>query len=274
MNEPLLLDPSSVASSLLALPEAPPPAPVPSAEDLVDGAHRKFDPTRHKSKPDGTPFVNKYGFFMPIGGKRSRSTPAPVAQPAAASTPPAQEPNAAAASIPPKPPEAEKPAWGPAAHAAAAGVDFTPQPERTETPPPAPGTPTPPPAAAPGIDNSEEAAEVGTRALYFTVGILIGSPEEATLDKAEHANFHRAAAAYIRSTGWKGTPLTCLVLMVCAYLLRTFQKPVAAAQVKKWLADFKAKKKPPVPVQPSAPAAGVAQQANASLKPRFVERAA
>lgn len=254
-----MLNPADVAADLIgsgsatpapAMPtETPKPAPeaasapsesgpaMPTPDGKMDRAGRVFDPARYKSRPDGTPFVNRDGYFMPIGGKRKAASA--LATPAAPAAPTAPVFN-----LPPAP---ARPAWSEAEKAAAAAAPAA-------DPGDSAGSGAAPTAAV--EDHSDDAAEVFTQTLYFTVGVLIGSMDEATPDKAEHANFLKAVSAYIRTTGWKGTALTCMLMRTCAYLLRVFRKPKASAQVEAWIASFRAKKPAAMPVSEPKPAAG------------------
>jgi hypothetical protein len=234
MNEPTLLSPDAVAANLMAAPSEP-AAPVPVSEKQIpitpdgkiDKGGKIFDPARHKSNSDGTPFLNRHGRFMPIGGRKKLG--------AAETTAPLVDDPAAPLNQP------EPPVWSEAARAAAAA----PSPEAQ-----AAAGKTAGPAAALTEDQSDDAAEVLTQTLYFTVGVLIGSTEAATPEKSEHVNFCKAASAWIRTTGWKGTALTCFVLRVCAYLLRVARKPEAAETIQKWMRAFKEKKAHPVAAEP------------------------
>ena len=244
MSEPLLLDPGSVAEELIA---GPPSAPAPStveakpaskepkeakaplipAEQVKDKSGRFFDPSKHKIR-DGKPLINVHGFFMPRGGTSNEKI--------------RQREQAAAGQV-------GAGAWSAEDKAESSGAPAPADPQKNEA---SAGGPTQAEATANANDASNDAAEVATRALYFTVGSLINSMDEATPTAAEHENFRLSAAAYFRTLGWKGTALTCFVLRVLAYLLNVAQKPAAAAKVKEWLAEFRAKKKAPRPVEPEA----------------------
>lgn len=254
MNEPTLLSPDAVAAGLMAAPaESPKPTPPPVSEKpipitpdgRIDKGGKIFDPGHHKANPDGTPFLNKHGRFMPIGGRKKLGAAANVRP---ENAPPQREPVRAETSAPmvdaPAAPAPTPPAWSEADRAAAAA----PAPEAASA-----GATGAAPAAAVGQDQSDDAAEVFTNTLYFTVGVLIGSTDEATPEKSEHENFCKAASAYIRTTGWKGTAFTCFALRICAYLLRVARKPKASETVQGWLNNFKNKKKPPVAAEPVKP---------------------
>jgi hypothetical protein len=267
MNEPLLLDPGTVADDLLSSPTIEPKTetelPKPSVEGAKDPAGRVFDPARYRSRPDGTPFLNKQGYFMPRGGRKpSSSTPQP---------PPAADPGPVATPAP----EPEKSAWDATERASAAGETLPPV-ATPGDPAQAPGAPPngPNPSAQTIADTSEDAAELGTRTLYFTVGCVFGSMDEANPEKLEHENLRSALAAYIRTLGWKGTAGTLAFVRVAAYVLKVARKPKGAETVKKWMADFKARRRAaPKPVQPVPSTPGQrAENAPVSIMPRFSER--
>lgn len=284
MSTPTLLDPAAVAADLIgaapAAAVAPAATPTPSApqtqptaeipapsgpkmptpDGKIDRAGRVFDAARYKSRPDGSPFLNKDGYFMPIGGKRKAvagAAPAPAAQPI---QPAAPDSKTLFDALPPGPSGA---AWSDVQQAEAAKA--VPNPAAAEAAAEAAKADDP----MAGVDTSADAAEVLTRTLYFTTGVLIGSVDEATPPKSEHENFRQAAAAYIRTTGWKGTPLVCLILRTCAYLLSTFQKPKAAAKVQEWLSDFR-KAKPAQYVAPERPQPAQSQQTRPASAPAYV----
>jgi hypothetical protein len=222
-----------------------------------------FNPQKHKSvQPGGAPFVNKYGYFMPIGGQSASAVRRTAAAVAAAQAVPL-----------------EAAAWSPEEQANGAGVPYEEpggQDARPGTPPGAPGV-QPMPENDPGAN---DAAEVATRALYFAVGSIFGSLEEATPTALEHQNFKDGAAAYFRSVGWRSTALTCIILRCLAYVLTVAHKPAASAKIKEWIAEYKAKKKAaPKPVEPTAnEPSRQATPANAAIvsngAPRYSERAA
>ena len=63
-------------------PEGQPPANIVPPAVTDKGGH-PFRPGFHRTNPDGTPFVNVRGFFMPIGGRKPAAAPVPASQPAA-----------------------------------------------------------------------------------------------------------------------------------------------------------------------------------------------
>ena len=267
MSQLTPLDPSAVAANLMATPAATAapavsygPAPVPVKD------RRPWDSNKFKSRPDGTPFVNRQGYYMPKGGKKplrvytavGSEVPSavPMTPPAEPDQPapevlPVAEPSPAPAAAPVAP---EVPAWSAAEQAeagkAAAGSGM-------------PGA-APAPDAETGVDNSADAADVGCNVLYFIVGLIFDAHEEATPGKAEHENFVRTAAAYIRTTGWRATAGIAFLLRCLAYVLSVMRKPKAAAKVREYVNDMMGrgpmKNVTPKPDEP-APAAAPASPA-------------
>lgn len=221
-NEPTTLSPADVTAELVAVAPKTTAAPVaeitaqpetpaetaPAADVPRDSLGRPFDAKRFRVNPDGTPFLDKNGRFMPRGGRKPKS------QENRQTT--ANEPRAAAPS---------GPAWSDAERAEAA------QP----VPPPAGDADTAAKTVEPEIVSSaEDSAEVACRAVYTVLGLATGAPEEALPTPAEHKNMQAMAAAYFRSRGWvfAGGVAVCIALL--AYLLRTVNKPKTSQQVKRW----------------------------------------
>ena len=48
---------------------------------ITDKGGRPFDPERFRANPDGTPFLNKFGYFMPRGGRPPKLVAEEPAQP-------------------------------------------------------------------------------------------------------------------------------------------------------------------------------------------------
>ena len=293
MNPPTLIDPAKDAADLIgALPAAPQPAPAavpsepaapltvtaePMAAPPVDRFGHLFRPGFHRTNVDGSPFRGKKGQFMPRGGSRS---PQAAAQPAATAEPqpqpvPTAQPVQSAPVTPPIT-EPAAPAWTDAQRAAAA-----------EPAAPAAGSPAAVAAAtaqAEIIDSSDDAAEVIALAGFFIIGVIFGAPEEATPPAGEQAHLIKINAALIRSTGWKGSAWWAAGLSWAAYLLRFLRKPVAAAQVQKWVAEIRAKSPAPdvfgaavvtaIVNQPKPATAPAAPQAAPTFSGQFIERPA
>lgn len=230
MSQPETLSPDALASEIVAdVPNrGPAPAAVPAATVAASPApittpaasgapimvgNVQFDPTKHKSNADGSPFINKAGRLMPIGGRRPGTASAPVAAaPAAPGGTAWTEADRQTASA--TPPAAEKPAG-------------------TPEPAPAPQSAPAAPESA-GVDHCSGAAEVGARLVYLVLGFLFGAQDETTPDKSTHTNLKELTAAYIRSTGWRGTPKIGLAFGWLAYLIQTLQRPKPAAKVQTW----------------------------------------
>lgn len=255
-DAPKMLSPSAVTAELLAVAPkatggpfvetAQPPAPAqsevetaPAAEAPRDSLGRPFDPKRFRTKPDGTPFLDKNGRFMPRGGRKpktpeNRETTAQEPPAAAPSGPAWTEAERASASQPPPPPNGEA---DPAAK--------TVEPEV--------------------VGSAEDSAEVACRAVYTALGFATGAPEEAIPTPAEHKNMQAMTAAYFRARGWvfAGGVAVCVALL--AYLLRTVNRPKTHAKVRSWFSrggegvtdkgEPAPAASPPAPEPKSAPAA-------------------
>ena len=254
MNEPTLLDPSRVASELMVGVASPAPAaPVvtfqeptpPAASRSALRDKRPFDAARFKSNADGSPFVNRAGFYMPKGGKGAHgSAAAPAAEVAPASAPAVESAPAAAPAPVSAAPSA--PAWSEAEKAAAAqsvpaeavpGSGAVPDPDIT-------------------VDHSADAAEAICGGAYLIAGVTFDASEDATPGKQEHENLRNVTAAWIRSTGWKGGPLAGMLLGWAAYLMRLVRKPKPAAKMREWFGTMKRAQPVDVettPVRPAAP---------------------
>jgi hypothetical protein len=267
MNEPQMLSPEAVAAALLgngAAPTAPaiepaaetaqplaPDQPItqtaPAVEPVRDRLGRAFDAKRFRTNPDGSPFLNAKGDFMPRGGRKGGST-APNAETTAKEPPPISAANPTG------------PAWSEADRAAAAKsvapeTDAEGKAKTVETE---------------IVGSADDSAEVACRAVYTTLGYLTDAPEEATPTPAEHKNMQAMVAAYFRSRGWlfAGGVAVCIALL--AYLLRTANKPKTRETVRGWFRRMKPAPAPektaPAPVVPPAPNAPV------SSLPRLIER--
>lgn len=251
-DTPNLLDPAAVAAAMMAdvpkpSPAEPAPAkptePAPAVASAVqpeapasdtprDDGGNSFRPGFHRENPDGSPFRNRFGRFMPRGGRHKRSAPesAGGTAPAPANPPPAKsawsEAERAEASAPPV---AEQPA-GESAGAAAQ------------------------PAPAPEVaDHSEDAAEVVCLAVYTSTGLLFDAPEDCEPKPAEHTAIRRAVAAYVRAKGWRITGGWGIVVMFAAYLIRVLRKPGPSKKFRSWISDQRAARaKPVAPVPPEA----------------------
>ena len=90
---------------------------------VKDKAGRVFDSVRFRANPDGTPFLNKFGYFMPRGG-RPRKNPQPAEIPPA-ETPSLDDIEAASMETPPEPEPLPEPQPEP--------VDDTPEMTTAET---------------------------------------------------------------------------------------------------------------------------------------------
>ena len=260
MDTPTVLSPDAVAAELLgAQPATPQPtAPVqPATEPAPRGQPLSaFRKGFHRENPDGSPFRNRYGNFMPRGGRKSSPSAVAVSDTAPQPTAPIQpvtEPTAG--TVPAPVSEAasqvsapEKPAWSAAERAAAASTAV-------------PVDSVPANAQQAEIDTSADAAEVAAEALFFCVGAIFNAHDEATPAKPEAEKLVRVLAAWIRSTGWRGTAGICALLAVVAYLLRFLRKPKASAKVQDWIGQLKtsARIEKAVPVQPQ-PAAEQTKQ--------------
>ncbi len=206
-----------------------PPAP----DAPRDARGHVFRPEFHRLGSDGKPFVNKHGLFMPRGGRKPKNF-APPPPPMAPGESPWSSAEKTAASAPP-PVVDEKKKEEPAAAAPTSHADIS--------------------------DNSDDASEVFCRAIYTVTGFAFDAPAECQPRPAEHDNMRRAFAAYLRSKGWKSSAGVGIVLMLAAYLLRVLGKPVPAAKLKSWFADWRANRAKPVekttPEKESAPSSAV-----------------
>lgn len=222
-----ILSPEKITANLLAVaprvgtashaPTAQPPAAEPQAEQaettakepLKDKAGRVFDSKRFRNNPDGTPYVNGKGLFMPRGGRKPKGAGVPGSAPVISL---------------PVPPVAD--AWSTADRAAAA------------TPPPVAQTGEPaasaqPQTAQPPVGSSSDAAEVGCRAAYTLAGMLVGTPKQAVPPSAEHKNYVETAAKYIDYRGWRFVGGLALALMGLAYILRLISLPEVKESLRK-----------------------------------------
>lgn len=241
-------DPATVAAEMLAnVPQPAPepqtaPEPSPAAEPSPDAprdAHgHAFRPGFHRENPDGTPYTNARGDYMPRGGRRKGVPNAP--------TPPPAQP------------------WSEAERRAA--VSPPPAESSPESQPAAPGTPPPAESAAPGatmpgaVDLSESGAEVGCRVVYTLSGAIFNAFEDCEPAAREHDQLRKSLAAYIRSKGWTATAGWAIFLEFCGYLLRLVRKPGPSKQLRAWFADWRASQATPVaPVQVEPPPAGVTE---------------
>lgn len=260
---PVSLSPVSLASGILdhaaaamppetpaapapspAAPAAPAPAPA-SGPILTDRSGRSFNPATMKAHADGTPFVNRAGYFMPIGGVKKTPSGSPAAAPAA----PAPAPGAVA----------QADAWTSADRAAAAQAT-APDPATAPGAQSAAGSsaPAPAPGAAdsdPGEDarlSPEAAGELGARALYTATGALIGDHARAAATGAEHANITKTVSAYLRFRGIAAVGTIALVLTAAAYLMDEKRRSAVAARLAAW---FKPSPRPAPRAAEPAPAA-------------------
>jgi hypothetical protein len=258
MSVPENLSPAAVAADLLAAAPTATGAATPGAtapaqpteetalapEAVRDRLGRVFDAKRFRANPDGTPFKNTKGDFMPRGGRKVGST--------------AQNPKITAQEPPPAAPAGD--AWSEKDRAAAA-APVTPEGQSE------PKAKTIEPEV---VGSADDTAEVACRAVYTTLGFLTDAPEEATPTPAEHKNMQTMAAAYFRSRGWIFVGGVALCIALLAYLLRTASKPKTRETVRGWFRTAKPTPQPertaPAPVVPPAPTAPV------STLPRLVER--
>jgi hypothetical protein len=260
MSQPEILSPAIVTAELVAaapkatgsVPEtAHPPAPVqpasgtaPAVEPVRDRLGRVFDSKRFRTNPDGTPFKNAKGDFMPRGGRKGGST-APTAKTTAKEPPPVNP---------------SGPAWSDADRAAAT------------KPPTAEGqgesaTKTVEPEV---VGSADDSAEVACRALYNVLGFATDAPEEAMPTPAEHKNMQSMTAAYFRSRGWvfAGGVAVCIALL--AYLLRTANRPKTRARVRGWFGFGKPVEQAPDEPQPAPEPPPVQKsQPSSALSERF-----
>lgn len=211
-----LLDPAAVVADVLAAAPVPPPAAAPApasaptstaptspaspaAAAIVDRSGRAFDPTHHKTNADGSPFVNRLGYFMPRGG-RPKKADAP-----ATDTPPAADPAAA---------------WT-AADRAAAAMPSEPAPGGNPAPDEMPPPPASAQAAGPAADataTAEQAGDVLARAVYMGTGAMIGDHAAAEATGAEHKNLKDLIGAFLEHRGIRFVGWVALAVGFVAYL--------------------------------------------------------
>lgn len=181
------------------------PAETTAQEPLRDKADRVFDAMRFRINPDGTPYRNAKGLFMPRGGRKPKNA---AAAPGSGPVAPAADP------------------WTAAERAA------------TVAPPPVaqPGEPeasAKPESAPPPVGSSSSAAEVGCRALYAAAGLATGAPEKSVPPAAEHKNYVEAVSQYIDYRGWRFVGGLALAIMGLAYVLRLMSLPEVKESLRK-----------------------------------------
>jgi hypothetical protein len=246
MNEPQTLSPEAVASALLGngpAPTAPavesapetarPPAETASdSEPLRDALGRAFDAKRFRMKPDGSPFLDAKGRYMPRGGRKPKSAGAAVATPENRETTAPQ----------PLPAPPSGPAWS-AEERAAAEKPLQPVGD----------------AAAKIVEpevvgSADDTAEVACQALYTVLGLATDAPEEAEPSGPQHKRMLAVTAAYLRARGWVfvGGFAVCVALL--AFLLTVARKPKTRETVRRWLGKSKPPVAPKPPEQPTATA--------------------
>jgi hypothetical protein len=262
MSEPQLLSPEAVAVALLgngSAPTAPAVEPVPpvtalppaenagGSEPLRDSLGRVFDAKRFRTNPDGSPFLDKNGRYMPRGGRKpkdasgavgvaeNRETTAPQPLPAPPSGPAWTAEERATA---------EKPLQ-PVGDAAAKLVE----PEV--------------------VGSADDTAEVACQALYTVLGLATDAPEEAEPSGPQHKRMLAVTAAYLRARGWVfvGGFAVCVALL--AFLLTVARKPKTREAVRRWLGKAKPPAAPKPPEQPPAPAPEPAQAKPPATPARF-----
>lgn len=195
------------------------PSTVPAKVWPPDSLKREFDPRRFRTMPDGSPFLNARGHFMPRGGRKPGRAPATAPEPAPRRS-----------FLPPLP-EAPKPA----------------EPAATGTPGPVPPVP-----AAPIISRSaiEQTAEAYLRTGYLAADKLMdGKGEWKPDDPGEHASIKEPLVEYLAISGAQPLPPWArLAVAVGNYVLRRFDRPNTKATAGYYWRKFTAAK----PAQPAA----------------------
>lgn len=238
--------------------DAAAPAPTAPGAAVPPG----FDPAKHKTNPDGTPFLNRMGRLMPIGGRKPKAvTPAPVSAP-----PTAELPFVADSTAPERPPEAA-----------------TPKPEAAPLPPPdfsdvakivkeaapvdsaAKATPL---EVVEGI--SHEASAEGVLRASYTVAdaILSGHGEWHPEDQAEHNGLKASLVAWTKSRGGKPLPPFWSFVFACiAFVGKRLRAPKTAKRLVKMWPDLApllgVEPEKPVTPEPKKPAPAPVQTATA-----------
>lgn len=230
---------SAITPTEIPIPTSPAPAaapaPTPSGNVRKDAAGVPFDPARHLEK-----MHPHSGRWMPRAQKGVKKRSA-----SSAGTFSGSSPGANSNVSPPAP------------------VSFIPA-----TPPPAPAElvdeSKPAETAEPlqVVDHSDDAAEVGVRAVQFGLGVVLDAPEDVTPAAAEHRQMVKTVSAYVRAKGWQATAGVGLVIMFAAYVLRVLNRPRPMAKVRGWFsldapaaASKAAPASAPKPDEPRAPAA-------------------
>ena len=263
------LDPAQVAGDILAnaakampKPEksaeaapagsAPPPAEsapatAPTGPIITDKAGTVFDPKRHKSNPDGSPFVNARGYFMPIGGRKPQTAaPASAGGPSASGTTvlpaPVADPAADAAA---------KTAWSEKDRAAANAATET---AATADPAGKPaGTGAEPDRGSDAELSPEYGGELSARSLYLLTGAFTGDHKAAAATGAEHANLVKMFTAFLRYRGFTVKGWGALGLSVVAFLIDEKRRAIVWAKaVSVWHGWFPEKPKPERRAEPVA----------------------
>jgi hypothetical protein len=209
-------------------------APTLKTAAVRDSLNREFDAKRFRTKPDGSPFLNARGAFMPRGGRKPGRATATATEPAPR-----------ASYVPPLP-EAPKPAA-----TAATG---------------SPGPTVPPPApqpAAPSLNRNaiDQTAEAYLRAGYTAADALfVGQGEWKPDDPAEHASLKEPLAEYLALSGAQPLPPWArLGVAVVAFVAKRFSRPnTKKTAAYYWRQATGAKPAQPVaPVRPAQPRAEV-----------------
>lgn len=247
MDEPAqTLNPAALASQIAkdaprlaqSAPEIAPAAetqPAPAAESAPsrDSAGRAWDAAKYRANADGTPYVNKFGNYMPAPRPRG--------------TRKARERSADETAMQAETPlESDAPAWSEAERAEALAVQ------------PAAQSAGDAPAQAP-VASAETTAEVASNALYTLTGAAIGNHKAARPGSAEHTNIKKTIAAYLEYRGILFSGAAAIAITLLAYLMGEERREILAGRVKA-LAVVLRKKREPKTVQP-APSTAAQQTA-------------
>jgi hypothetical protein len=240
--------------------DTPALTPDPKPSENRDGGGTLFDPSRHKVRPDGTPFVNRFGRYMPRGGRRRADAPAPATassslQGAEAGTVTAKPPgdllsialplpSAPSASAPAPDLPGAQAAWSEEERAAAArAVPLLPQASADVDAGAGAGAAT---QGGAGAVRPEAVAELYARVTYSVVGLVSGERAEARPSAAEHRNLVEVTAAYVKAKGWETSGGWGLLVVWTAYLLGVAEKPKSLEGLKARFGRWFGRKKPEV----------------------------
>lgn len=232
MDEPTqTLNPATLASEIakdaprVAQTAAEPqPAPAIATESAgpSDKSGRAWDPTKYRTNADGSPFVNKFGNYMPAPRARgsAKAQPQQASETATAPAPRAEST-----------PESVTPAWSEAERAEA----LTPQPAaEAETAA----------HAQPPIASPEATAEVASNAIYTLAGAALGNHKAARPGSAEHTNIKKTLAAYLASKGLVIAGGAAVLVTVAAYLVGEERREIVVERIKTFVASLRKKAEP------------------------------